>query len=266
MDIARMTVEQVANLLTQNDVPAHIINMLRNDSRLSIIKLLHKWQQKQLANEREKDRVQSLYIHEHSLTGQGYELIAGVDEAGRGPLAGPVVIAAVILPLGCHIPLLNDSKKLSAHQRMELYNAIKNVAIAISHSVIDVTRIDQMNIYQATVTGMYEAIAGLYPLPQAVLIDAVPLHNLSVPSLSLIGGDAISASIAAASIIAKVERDQIMDELDMRFPMYGFTRHKGYGTREHLDALNKYGPCIIHRRSFEPIKSWEAKSNECHQY
>lgn len=263
MDITQMTVAQVANLLTQNNVPPHIINMLRNDSRVSIIKLLHKWHQRQLANEQEIDRVQKLYAHEHILAGQGYERIAGVDEAGRGPLAGPVVVAAVILPLSCHLPLLNDSKKLTAHQREELYCAIKNAAIAVNHSVIDVTCIDEINIYQATVNGMYEAIAGLAPQPQAVLIDAVPLHNLLLPSLSLVGGDAISASIAAASIIAKVERDHIMDEWDREFPMYGFIRHKGYGTREHLAALNKYGPCNIHRRSFEPVKSWGAKSHEC---
>jgi ribonuclease HII len=253
-----MTVAQISQVLEQEDVSMHLLTTLKQDSRVSVSRLLDKWQQKQQKKIWEKERIQKLYEQERILTSQGYNLIAGVDEAGRGPLAGPVVVASVILPLGCHLPLLNDSKKLSAKQREELYYAIKEVAIAVRHAIIDIDIIDQVNIYQATILGMYDVIYGLEPKPQAVLIDAVPLPDLTMHSISLIGGDAISASIGAASIIAKVERDKLMLELDEKFPQYGFAKHKGYGTAEHLKAIQQYGPCSIHRTSFEPIKSWRA--------
>jgi len=254
-----MTVAQIAQLLGQNDVSADIIDRLKQDSRISVSRLVAKWQQKQQTLLLDAERIQKLYEQERLLKNSGYDLIAGVDEAGRGPLAGPVVIGAVILPLGCHLPLLNDSKKLSAKQREELYHMIKEVAISVQHVVIEKDVIDSVNIYQATILGMYQVIKRLIPEPQAVLIDAVPLPELTMPSVSLIGGDAISASIGAASIIAKVERDRIMLELDQQFPQYGFAKHKGYGTTEHIKALQQYGPCPIHRQSFEPIKSWGKK-------
>jgi len=252
-----MTVTQITQLLIQNDVSIQIINSLKQDSRVSVTRLLAKWQQKQENLLLEKQRVQHLYEQERLLTSSGYNLIAGVDEAGRGPLAGPVVVGAVILPLGCHLPFINDSKKLSAMQREKLYHLIREVAIAVQYAVIDRETIDRLNIYQATVLGMYTAIQQLVPRPEAVLIDAVPLPDLTIPSVSLIGGDAISASIGAASIIAKVERDRIMLTLDEQFPHYGFAKHKGYGTAEHMKALEQYGPCPMHRQSFEPIKSWK---------
>lgn len=257
LSISRLTVAQITSLLAQDTIAEHIIADLKADSRISVVRLLQKWQQRQLASLMEKERVQNLYKHERSLHSKGYNLIAGVDEAGRGPLAGPVVIGAAIMPIGYYLPNLNDSKKLSVAHRFELYKQIKNSAIASTHIVIDVADIDHLNIYQATIKGMYAAISSLCPQPEAVLIDAVPLPNLRLHSISLIGGDAISASIAAASIIAKVERDLIMDDLDKQFPGYGFAKHKGYGTAEHLKAIRKEGPCPIHRRSFEPIKSWE---------
>jgi len=252
-----MTVTQITQLLIQNDVSIQIINSLKQDLRVSVTRLLAKWQQKQENLLLEKQRVQHLYEQERLLTSSGYNLIAGVDEAGRGPLAGPVVVGAVILPLGCHLPFINDSKKLSAMQREKLYHLIREVAIAVQYAVIDRETIDRLNIYQATVLGMYTAIQQLVPRPEAVLIDAVPLPDLTIPSVSLIGGDAISASIGAASIIAKVERDRIMLTLDEQFPHYGFAKHKGYGTAEHMKALEQYGPCPMHRQSFEPIKSWK---------
>jgi ribonuclease HII len=255
-----MTVSKIAELLEENEVPLHIITMLHNDTRVTVVRLLQRWKQRQNNMQCEQERIQKLYTHERGFTAEGFKRIVGVDEAGRGPLAGPVVIGAVILPLGYHLPLLNDSKKLSAKQRQTLYYAIKEVAIATSHAIITVDRIDQDNIYQATVAGMYQAISKLQPQPDMALIDAVPLPDLTIPACPLIGGDAISASIAAASIIAKVERDNIMQELNQQFPMYGFAKHKGYGTAEHLLAIQKYGPCPIHRRSFEPIKSWGCTS------
>lgn len=253
-----MTVAQISQLLEQEDVSIRLLTTLKQDSRVSVSRLLDKWQQKQHKLLLEKQRIQKLYEQERMLTSQGYHFIAGVDEAGRGPLAGPVVVASVILPLDCHLPLLNDSKKLSAKQREQLYFAIKEVAIGVQHKAINIEIIDQVNIYQATVLGMYAVINELDPKPQAVLIDAVPLPELTMPSISLIGGDAISASIGAASIIAKVERDKLMLEIDQEFPQYGFAKHKGYGTAEHLKAIQQYGPCPIHRTSFEPIKSWRA--------
>ena len=197
----------------------------------------------------------ALYQYEYEAAQQGMEVVAGVDEAGRGPLAGPVVVAAVILPQGLFLPKLNDSKKLSAKVREELYQKIMDEAVSVGKAVIDEKIIDRINIYQATINGMYDAIFALQPQPQKVLIDAVPLDNLPMPSLSMIKGDAKSASIAAASIIAKVTRDHMMDEYDKKYPEYGFAQHKGYGTAQHVEAIRKYGPCPIHRCSFEPIRS-----------
>ena len=164
-------------------------------------------------------------------------------------------MAAVILPHDLCLPKLNDSKKISAKVREELFDEIQEKAIAVGTALIDAQTIDRVNIYQATINGMYEAIFSLRPEPQEVLIDAVPLDKLPMPSASIIKGDAKSASIAAASIIAKVTRDRLMDEYDKVYPEYGFAQHKGYGTAQHIEALKKYGPCPIHRRSFEPVRS-----------
>jgi ribonuclease HII len=252
MDSKILTVAQIKEMLRQKNVCEEQINIFRNDMRTAVAQVVRKWDKEQF----ELARVQNLYLKEYEYHEKGYDIIAGVDEAGRGPLAGPVVVAAVILPLGFHIPKINDSKKLSAKMRDQIYNCIIQHAIAIERAIIDEQTIDEINIYQATVKGMYMVINGLQPTPKAVLIDAVPLNQLTMPSLSLIKGDAISASIAAASIIAKVERDRFMNELDEKYPMYGFAKHKGYGTAEHLEAIRKYGPCPVHRKSFEPIKSW----------
>ena len=203
----------------------------------------------------ERSRVAALYAYEDAAAAEGCDIVAGVDEAGRGPIAGPVSVAAVILPRGLYLPKLNDSKKLSPKVREELFDEIQAKAIAVSSALIDAKTIDRINIYQATMNGMYESIFSLAPQPQKVLIDAVPLDRLPMPSESIIKGDAKSASIAAASIIAKVTRDRLMDAYDRQYPEYGFAHHKGYGTAEHLAALRKYGPCPIHRLSFEPIRS-----------
>jgi len=251
-----MTVGHISKLLSEGDVSMQLMNSLKQDSRVSVARLVAKWEQKEQHLLLEKQRIQNLYEQERLMVNSGYQLVAGVDEAGRGPLAGPLVVGAVILPLGYHLPLINDSKKLSAKQREELYKQIKDIAINVQSTVIDIHMIDEINIYQATIAGMYRAIGQLTPQPEAVLIDAVPLPDLVMPSVSLIRGDAISASIAAASIIAKVERDHLMLELDAQFPHYGFAKHKGYGTADHMKALQQYGPCPVHRQSFEPIKSW----------
>jgi ribonuclease HII len=254
LNSASMTVADITNLLAEDNISLENINLLRQDKRVSVQRLIERWQQRQAKIAEDRARVAEMYIQEHALIKEGCAIIAGVDEAGRGPLAGPVVVGCAVLPADAYLPLLNDSKKLTAEQRSKLYYAIKEIAVAVNYEVVDREEIDDINIYQATIAGMYRAIEGLKVKPEGVLIDAVPLPELSMRSVSLIGGDAISASIAAASIIAKVERDKIMLEMDKAYPMYGFARHKGYGTKEHLDAIRKYGPCPIHRQSFEPIR------------
>lgn len=253
MNTAQMTVAQITALLSQLDVSLHMIDTLKADKRISVKRIVDKWEERRKAALKEKERLNALYRYERQFNEAGYGFIAGVDEAGRGPLAGPVMVAAVILPPDCYLQGLNDSKKLSASQREKLYEEINTVAIAINRCEVSAQVIDDINIYQATEAGMYRVIEGLPTAPQAVLIDAMPLNKLTIPSKSLIGGDSLSASIAAASIIAKVERDKIMDDLDSRYPMYGFSRHKGYGTQEHMKALAKYGPCPYHRLSFAPV-------------
>jgi len=201
----------------------------------------------------------NLYQYEEQLEDLGIKYIAGVDEVGRGPLAGPVVVAAVILPLNLRIKGINDSKKLSLKKRNELYKIILNEALAVNVSFIDERVIDEINIYEATKKGMLEAISGLKIKPEHVLIDAMPLRELAIAHTSIIHGDALSASIGAASIIAKVTRDEYMDKMDIKYPNYGFKHHKGYCTKEHLEVLEKYGPCEIHRKSFAPVKKFYTK-------
>ena len=227
------------------------VEACRLDPRAGVQRLVRRYDREQA----ERARVKALYALEDAAAAEGFDIVAGVDEAGRGPLAGPVSVAAVILPRGLFLPKLNDSKKLSAKVREELYDAIQEKAIAVSSVLVDAKTIDRVNIFQATMNGMYEAIFGLAPQPQKVLIDAVHLEKLPMPEASIIHGDAKSASIAAASIIAKVTRDRLMMQYDAMYPEYGFAKHKGYGTAEHLAALQKYGPCPIHRQSFEPIRS-----------
>ncbi len=250
----RMTVDEVAAVLAADTVAPETIELLAADPRAAVARLLARRQRRQEALAAEDRRLAGLYRYEEPLYAEGRRLVAGVDEAGRGPLAGPVVVGAVILPPRCRLPGLDDSKKLTAEQREDLYHRIREQAVAVSHTVIEVAEIDRINIYQATVRGMYAAVAALAPAPDTVLVDAVPLRRLPVPHQAIVGGDALSASIAAASIIAKVERDRIMTLLDGEYPAYGFARHKGYATREHLAALRCHGPCAIHRRSFAPVR------------
>ncbi len=177
------------------------------------------------------------------------KIIAGIDEAGRGPLAGPVVCACVVMPLGQRIEGINDSKKLSPKKREELYEKIIEFAIDYSIIEVDEKTIDEINILQATRLGMKKALEGLKIKPDIVLIDAVKIDT-DLPQDSIIHGDALSYNIAAASILAKVHRDRHMVELDKKYPEYNFAKHKGYGTKAHIEALKKYGKCEIHRESF----------------
>ena len=188
----------------------------------------------------------------------GFATVAGIDEAGRGPLAGPVVAAAVILPDGYELAGLNDSKQLSAKRREALYAALmQDPRVKKSVAQASVEEIDRLNILRATHLAMARAAQALSPLPQMCIIDGLPVPNFPLPSRNLVKGDARCLSIAAASILAKVTRDHIMQELDAQFPAYGFARNAGYGTREHLEAIRTHGITVHHRRSFAPVAQME---------
>ena len=207
----------------------------------------------------EKKLPVDLFVFERKYRAQGAKWICGVDEAGRGPLAGPVAVAACVMPEGDPIEGVNDSKQLSAKQRDRLFDLIRARAIAFCVKMIDNRVIDEINILEATKRGMRESVAGLSVRPDVVLIDAVKL-DLGIPSESIIKGDARSYSIACASILAKVSRDRLMEEYDRKWQGYGFAKHKGYGTRAHLEALEKLGRCPIHRESF--LKKFDARAEQ----
>lgn len=190
--------------------------------------------------------------YENELYDKGYKLICGIDEVGRGPLLGPVVTSAVILPVGYYNPEIKDSKKLSEKKREKLFDIITKDAISIGIGIVDEKKIDEINIYEATKVAMKMAIDNLSIKPDYVLIDAMKL-DIDIPSNSIIKGDAKSESIAAASIIAKVTRDRMIDEIDKEYPMYDLKNNKGYGTKKHLEALKEYGPCKYHRYSYSPV-------------
>lgn len=192
--------------------------------------------------------------YENNLYNEGVILIAGVDEVGRGPLIGPVVACACILPVNFYHKDIKDSKKLSEKKREEMYKIIKENAISIGLGIVSEKVIDEVNIYEATKIAMKEAIKNLNITPEHVLIDAMKLE-LNIPSTSIIKGDAKSESIAAASIIAKVTRDHMLDEMDKEYPMYDLKNNKGYGTKKHLEALQTYGPCKYHRVSYSPVRN-----------
>ncbi len=203
---------------------------------------------KALALQKEQERMYALFAYEREYA--AYQNICGIDEVGRGPLAGPVVASAVILPKNCDILYINDSKKLSEKKREMLYDEIVEKAVAVGIGIVSPERIDEINILQATYEAMREAILGLSVQPDLLLNDAVKIPGVDIPQVSIIKGDAKSASIGAASIIAKVTRDRMMVEYDSIFPEYGFAANKGYGTAVHTGALKELGPTPIHRRSF----------------
>ena len=203
--------------------------------------------------------MEDLYKYEKELIKKGVKLIAGVDEVGRGPLVGPVVTAAVILPLDYKLEGLTDSKKLSEKKRDNFYDIIMHDAISIGIGIKDNNIIDKVNIYEATKLAMYDAINNLNVKPEHVLIDAMPL-DLSIPNTSIIKGDAKSLSIAAASVIAKVTRDRMLYDLDKEYPMYNYKKNKGYPTKEHIDAINKYGINKHYRKTYGPVKDYLEKN------
>lgn len=248
----KLTIKQVEEMLAPLSVDMALVKLhgFKEEYGTKIDKLVLKYEKKKLLLEKEQKRFEHMCRFEKEAYSRGAKFIAGTDEAGRGPLAGPVVAAAVILPEDVFISGLNDSKKLSEKQREELYDIITEKAVAYDIGIVDEKIIDQINILNATKMAMEIAVESLSVKPDVLLTDAVKLDNLKIHQESIIKGDALSISIAAASIIAKVTRDRMINELDSVYPDYGFKKHKGYGTKEHIDAIKKFGICPIHRTTF----------------
>jgi ribonuclease HII len=211
----------------------------------------------------EHQRLLQLTSFEQEARSQGYQFIAGIDEAGRGPLAGPVVAAACIIPDGLYFRHINDSKQLTADKRETLFSEITtHPDVTFSVGIACQKTIDRVNIYQATIIAMLQAVVGLAVCPDYLLVDGLKLPHPTIPCLKIIKGDALSQSIAAASVIAKVTRDRMMLDYDQQWPQYGFKSHKGYSTPQHMAALIEHGPCLLHRFSFAPVREAQAPSAE----
>lgn len=226
-----------------------LIEEYQKDERKGVQNLVAGYYKEQEKIEKELQRLETMKFFEKKYEAS-YSAICGVDEAGRGPFAGPVVAGAVILPKDCTIMYLNDSKKLNAEKRDLLYDEIKEKALAYGVGIVSPERIDEINILEATYEAMQQAISNMEITPDLVLADAVTIPKITMKQVGIIKGDAKSVSIAAASILAKVTRDRLMVEYDTIFPGYGFASHKGYGSKAHIEAIQELGPCPIHRRSF----------------
>lgn len=249
--MAKLTLKQIQEEAQEKSIQEAIEYLISlQNGGASIGKLLEKYYKLKEKHENEITRLQKMLTYENQAIEKGYNYIAGVDEAGRGPLAGPVVAAAVILPKGLIIEGVNDSKKLSELQRERLFEEIKEKALAYGIAAADERCIDEINILNATKKAMKDALNQLKPLPDCILLDAVRLENITTEQVPIIKGDSLSLSIAAASILAKVTRDRMLQEYDNLYPQYGFAGHKGYGTAEHISAIKKFGLCPIHRLSF----------------
>lgn len=255
IDLKTLSVQEIKSQLDSKDITANraVLDKLRTDSRKSVRKLYLSFKRKADRQNEEKSRIRKLFYYEEKLWGAGVRSIAGVDEVGVGPLAGPVVAAAVIFPPHYSSIPVNDSKALSPRQREVLGGQIKKTALGIGIGVASPQEIDRMNVYQASLLAMSRALGDLGENPEHVLVDARRVPGLSLPQTSIVKGDSKSFTIAAASIVAKIHRDKLMDEWDSEFPLYGFRNHKGYPTEAHREAIRKLGPCPIHRRSFRLI-------------
>jgi len=230
-----------------------LLAALRRDPRRGARVLAQRLEQRRSMRRREARRLAALFRLRRALLAAGARHVAGVDEVGVGPLAGPVVAAAVILPVRVRLPGLDDSKRLSPRERERLDAAIRAQALAVCVAEVPASEVDRLDILRATLLAMQRAVTGLALRPDHVLVDARTIPGIDSPQTPIVGGDARDASIAAASIVAKVHRDALMQRLDARFPGYGFAKHMGYGTPEHLRALGALGPCALHRRSFAPV-------------
>ena len=244
------TIQTIKKELRQCDISElpGLIENYRTDERAGVQKEIEAAGKRLQAYKKELERIDSLQFYERKYADCG--LVCGIDEVGRGPLAGPVFAGAVILPKDCRILYINDSKKLSEKKREELYDVIMREAVATGIGSCNVERIDEINILQATYEAMRNAVSNLSVKPDILLNDAVTIPGVSIRQVPIIRGDAKSISIGAASIIAKVTRDRLMVQYDSVFPEYGFASNKGYGSQQHIQAIKKYGPCPIHRKSF----------------
>ncbi|MDO4669846.1 MAG: ribonuclease HII [Aerococcus sp.] len=262
--LANATVSMLRAKINENPttLSEEWLSWLASDPRKGVQQLYRQYQKQQAQIKAEKEAVRALRAYEDQLRQQGYQAICGVDEVGRGPLAGPVVTCAVILPEDLPPFHFDDSKQLSHKKRQELVRAIDHYAVSVKIAVVDNTVIDQINILEATKQAMTESIQALDPKADYVLTDAVHLPLIDQPQENWIHGDARLYSVAAASIYAKEYRDNLMTQYAQKYPEYGFERNAGYGTKEHLLALEKYGPTPIHRLSFAPVK---AAQNRAHR-
>lgn len=252
----KLTIKEIKEKLQQiNDRNHPLFNELAQDERKGVQTALKQWEKRQMAAWELSNRYLKMNAYEDELIKAEYQWIAGIDEVGRGPLAGPVVSAAVILDPKQQILGLNDSKKLSLSKRTQLYKEINEKAVAVGVGIVNAEEIDQLNILQATKLSMTQAISQLTPRPDFLLIDAETIDT-TIPQQAVIKGDLNSNSIAAASIVAKVTRDLLMEEYDETYPGYSFASNVGYGTKEHLEGLKNQGPTPIHRKSFAPVKNY----------
>ncbi len=254
-DIGSMSLSEIRRALSELSppYPARLLDALERDGRAGARQLLKGLESRQRADERRKRRVEHMLRHERWAYADGFRVVAGVDEVGRGPLAGPVVASAVVLPPSMQPVEINDSKLLTDAQRRKALNIIAGVA-DIGVGVVSVEEIDRTNIHKANLLAMELAIEDLPRAPDLVLVDGRPAAGLKIPQRAIVKGDKLSMSIAAASIVAKVVRDQMMLEFDKKYPQYGFAKHKGYATSEHLASIRKFGVSPIHRRSFAPVR------------
>ena len=247
-----MKINEVKEILSQDNPNEEILEQLRSDERSGVQKLLASFDKKQ----------EKKLFYENKCYNKGCKYICGIDEVGRGPLAGPVVAAAVILKQGSYFEGLNDSKKLSEKKREKLFEKIKEEALDYAICEVSNKEIEKYNIYNAARIAMQRAVEQLNVKPDFLLIDAMPFENYPIPNFSMVKGDEKSVSIAAASVIAKVYRDRLMKEYAKQYPYYDFENNAGYGTKKHLEGLKAYGITPIHRRDFEPIKSMIKQGGE----
>lgn len=255
--ISRMTMRQIREFLSRGGfIDETVLSQMRTDDRLGVRELGRRADRNRCQRAEKEQRLQEMMAVERRLRENGCRTVVGLDEAGRGPLAGPLVAAAVMAPWPCFWMGLNDSKTLRPQVREEWYRLIMSQAVAVGVGLVSARRIDRIGIQQANWEAMRSAAANLSIKPDHVVVDGPwKIPQLDVPQTPLVKGDARAISVAAASVVAKVTRDRMMLNLDSEFPRYGFRKHKGYGTPEHLAAIGTYGPCRIHRRSFHPVSA-----------
>lgn len=260
MERGRQKIGEIKELLECTELPElpKVLEAFSDDERAGVVKLIGQYRRKYEGYQKELERLEEMLSYERRYA--AFQAICGIDEAGRGPLAGPVVAAAVILPKETKILYLNDSKQLFHKKREAMYEEIMEKAVSVGVGVVNAERIDEINILQADYEAMRIAVNKLSQEPDILLNDAVKIPGLSMQQVPIIKGDAKSLSIAAASVIAKVTRDRMMEAYEELYPEYGFAAHKGYGSQAHIEAIKSYGPCPLHRKTF--IKNFVSPHNE----